>query len=157
GFVRDWMLAAPFDSTGGIGYTRSYEPEMKVDLAAVYKGKQDAEARWQLHRSDEPYGVINLNKTLANPKAAAAYPFVALESPTEQPVDIRLGTPNAIRVFLNGEQVFAFEEYHHGARVDQYLAHGKLKKGRNELLVKVCQNEQTEEWAQEWQFQLRIC
>src|SRR5262249_10811632 len=44
GFVRDWMLVAPFDSTAGIGYTRSYEPEKKVDLAAVYMGKQGAEA-----------------------------------------------------------------------------------------------------------------
>ncbi|HMF15246.1 MAG TPA: hypothetical protein VKE94_23185, partial [Gemmataceae bacterium] len=26
GFVRDWMLVAPFDSTAGVGYTRSYEP-----------------------------------------------------------------------------------------------------------------------------------
>jgi hypothetical protein len=157
GFVRDWMLVAPFDSTGGVGYTRQFEPEKKVDLATAYKGKQDAEARWQFHCSTDPYGVIDLNKALAKHKGAAAYAFVALESPAERTVDIRLGTPNAIRVFLNGEQVFAFEEYHHGARVDQYAARGKLKKGRNELLVKVCQNEQTEDWAQEWQFQLRIC
>jgi hypothetical protein len=42
-------------------------------------------------------------------------------------------------------------------REDQYLARGKLKAGRNELLVKVCQNEQSEDWAQDWKFQLRIC
>jgi hypothetical protein len=32
-----------------------------------------------------------------------------------------------------------------------------LKKGRNEILVKICQNEQTEDWAQTWDFQLRVC
>jgi hypothetical protein len=32
-----------------------------------------------------------------------------------------------------------------------------LKVGRNEILVKVCQNEQKEDWAQLWSFQLRVC
>jgi hypothetical protein len=157
GFIRDWFLVAPFDSAGGVGYTRKYEPEKNVDLAAVYKGKHNAEARWKAHCSTHPYGVIDLNTALAKHKGAVAYAFCVLESPAGKAVDIRLGTMNAVRVFLNSEQIFAFEEYHHGMREDQYLARGKLKAGRNELLVKVCQNEQSEDWAQEWKFQLRIC
>jgi hypothetical protein len=157
GFIRDWMIVAPFDSTNGAGYTQKYEPETKVDLSAVYKGKKGEEARWKSHCSTDSYGVVDLNKALAKHKGAVAYAYTVVESPDERTLDIRLGTPNAIRVFLNGKQVFAFEEYHHGARPDQYFARGKLKKGRNEILVKVCQNEQKEEWAQEWQFQLRIC
>jgi len=31
-----------------------------------------------------------------------------------------------------------------------------LKPGRNALLVKLCQNEQVEDWTVEWEFQLRI-
>ena len=34
---------------------------------------------------------------------------------------------------------------------------GVLKQGRNEILVKICQNEQNDNWAQSWGFQLRIC
>ncbi len=157
GFIREWMLVAPFDSTGGVGYERVYEPEKKVDLAAAYKGKNEAEARWKEHRSADPYGLVNLNKALAKHKGAVAYAFAVVESPEERKVDIRLGSTNAVKVFLNGQEVFRYEEYHHGIRVDQYVAHAKLKAGKNELLVKICQNEQTEEWAQEWQFQLRIC
>ncbi len=41
-------------------------------------------------------------------------------------------------------------------RLDQYAAKGTLKKGRNEILLKVCQNEQTEEYAQVWMFQARL-
>ena len=33
----------------------------------------------------------------------------------------------------------------------------KLKKGKNALLVKACQNEQEQTWTVEWQFQIRIC
>jgi hypothetical protein len=41
--------------------------------------------------------------------------------------------------------------------MDQHVGRGKLRTGRNEILVKVCQNEQPEEWAQVWSFQLRVC
>lgn len=157
GFIREWMLITPFDSTGGAGYARAYEPEQKIDLAAVYPGKQGAEARWKAHRTADAYGLVDLNKALAKHKGAVAYAYAAFDSPEDRPVDIRLGCATAVKVFLNGKLVCSHEEYHHGVRMDQYVGRGKLRAGRNELLVKVCQNEQTEEWAQSWQFQLRVC
>ena len=51
----------------------------------------------------------------------------------------------------------AQEEYHRGMFFDQYIFRANLKQGENTLLLKVCQNEQTEDWAQVWAFQLRIC
>jgi hypothetical protein len=47
--------------------------------------------------------------------------------------------------------------YHANGALDQYIAKGQLKQGKNAILLKICQNEQTEEWAQLWQFQLRVC
>jgi hypothetical protein len=52
--------------------------------------------------------------------------------------------------------VFAREEYHRGMNLDQYRMRGKLKAGKNVILIKICQNEQTEDWAQRWQFQFRV-
>ena len=60
-------------------------------------------------------------------------------------------------IFLNGKQLFAREEYHHGNPFDAHAGKGVLKKGENVILLKVCQNNQREEWAQTWQFQLRVC
>jgi hypothetical protein len=40
--------------------------------------------------------------------------------------------------------------------IDQYLADFELKKGTNRILLKICQNEQNEPWAQDWKFQFRI-
>ena len=73
------------------------------------------------------------------------------------PVQVRAGSTNALKVFVNGKEVFAREEYHHGTRMDQHVGRGTLRAGRNEILVKVCQNEQTESWAESWGFQLRVC
>jgi hypothetical protein len=41
--------------------------------------------------------------------------------------------------------------------MDQYVGRGKLRKGANEILIKVCQNEQKDDWAQSWGFQARLC
>jgi hypothetical protein len=157
GFVRNWALAAPFDSTEGKGYARLYPPEVAVDLEAIYPGKKEEKVRWKLNATTDLYGVVNLNKVIGKHKGAAAFAYAEIDSPEERPVELRAGCITALKVFLNGKQVFAREEYHHGMDMDQHIGRGTLKKGRNEVLLKVCQNEQTEPWAQEWQFQLRIC
>lgn len=157
GVVAKWMLAGPFDSTKGAGFAAVYEPEKKVDLAAKYQGKGGVEVVWKKHITPDPYGKVDLNKALEKHKDAVAYAFAVVDSDAERPVEIRFGCISAVKVFLNGRPVFAREEYHHGDRFDQYVARGTLKAGRNELLVKVCQNNQTEQWAQAWTFQLRLC
>ncbi len=157
GFVRRWMLIAPFDNTGEAGYARAYPPEEVFDPAATYKGKGGAEARWRPDATKDPYGVVDLNQVLGRQKGVVAYACAEIVSPEERPVQVRVGCINAVKVFLNGKPIFGREEYHHGMYLDQYVASGTLKAGRNELLLKVCQNEQSEVWAQEWRFQARLC
>jgi len=156
GIVTKWMLVGPFDSTKGAGFTKAYEPETKVDLAAKYRGKNNAEVTWKPHVATDPYGKVDLNKALEKHKDAVAYAYTVVESEKERPVEFRFGCICAIKVFVNGKELFAREEYHHGERFDQYVAKGTLKAGKNEILVKICQNNQTEQWAQAWQFQFRI-
>jgi hypothetical protein len=157
GFIQKWHLIAPFDNSGEKGFGVVYPPEKKVDLAAVLEGKGGTKARWSEHTTSEPRGLVDLNKVLGKQKAAVAYALATVVSPAERPVRVRFGCCNAVKVFLNGQQIFFREEYHHGQEVDQYIAAGKLRAGRNELLLKVCQNDQSEEWAQNWMFQVRLC
>ncbi len=157
GFVKQWHLVGPFDNSKQNGFEVAYPPEKSVDLKASYKGKDGKEVRWSSTSTTDPYGLVDLNKALAKHKGAVAYAFAVVNSPAARPVEVRVGSITALKVFLNGKQVFAREEYHHGTEVDQYVARGQLKKGRNELLIKVCQNEQTEPWAQAWGLQARLC
>jgi hypothetical protein len=157
GFLQQWLLLGPFDNTGGAGFQRVFPPEKHVDLAATYHGKGGATLRWVGHRTADPYGVVDLNKALGRHKGAAAYAFTAVSSPTRQAVEIHAGSDNAVKIFLNGKEVFSREEYHHGMEMDQHVARGTLRPGRNEILIKVCQNEQADDWAQNWAFQLRVC
>jgi hypothetical protein len=157
GVVRHWHLITPFDNKKQAGFTVVYPPEKGVDLSANYKGSDGKEARWKTYTTDDPYGIVDLNKVLGKQKGTVAYAFAAILSPKERTVEVRAGCINACKIFLNGKEIFAREEYHHGMLFDQYRARATLKAGRNELLIKVCQNEQTEPWAQSWSFQVRVC
>jgi hypothetical protein len=157
GFILDWKIVSAFDNKGGIGYEAAYLPEKELVPGATYKGKNGADTKWVSHVTEDAHGVVDLNKVLGKIKGVVAYAHVVVDSPREQPVQLRAGTMNAVKLYLNGKQLFGREEYHHGISPDQHVGIGTLKKGRNEVLVKVCQNEQTENWAQEWKFQLRLC
>jgi hypothetical protein len=157
GVVSTWQVIAPFDNSGETGFKTVYPPEKAVDLKATLKGKGGVDIRWSETTTSEPYGVVDLNMVLGKHKAAVAYAFAVVNSPEERPVEVRVGCINAVKVFLNGKEILAHEEYHHGMRLDQYTARGTLKKGRNELLLKICQNDQTDVWAQSWTFQARLC
>jgi hypothetical protein len=90
-------------------------------------------------------------------KSAVGYAAADFFSESDRPAEIRIGCKNGWKVWLNGELLFARDEYHRGAKLDQYKLPCQLKKGKNTILVKCCQNEQTEQWTVEWEFQLRVC
>ena len=157
GFVTKWHLVAPFDNVKGVGFDRVYPPEKGVDLTASYDGKEDGKVAWVPYQTKGAQGMVDLNAGLGKFKGAVGYAYAVVESPEERPIEIRTGCITSLKIWLNGKQVFAHDEYHHGMRLDQYAARATLKKGKNTILVKVCQNEQKDAWAQVWQFQLRLC
>ena len=104
-----------------------------------------------------PFGLVDINKIGGPLHGATYFGFTAVSSPVERPMEVRAGSNNAVRIWLNGKEIYFREEYHHGMEMDQHVGKGTLKVGRNEILIKVCQNEQTDSWAQLWSFQLRVC
>jgi len=156
GFIQNWYLAAPFDNTRKIGFKEVYPPEKGIDLKAGYEGKAKAKASWVAEVTRDPEGKMDLNKVLGKQMGVVGYACALIDSPVEQPVQVRVGTFNALKIYLNGKEIFAREEYHHGMPFDGNIGTGTLRAGRNEVLLKVCQNEQTENWARSWIFQARL-
>lgn len=156
GFVTKWYLAAPFDNTEKSGFDVAYPPEKGVDLKATYKGK-DAGVKWMAHETDQKFGIVDINEAIDKHKGAICYAYAEFHAEEARDVELRLGCINGNKVWLNGELLTANHVYHANIFVDQYSAQGRLKAGKNTILVKVAQNEQTEDWAQRWQFQLRVC
>ncbi|HTU26923.1 MAG TPA: hypothetical protein VMF30_16065 [Pirellulales bacterium] len=155
GFLTHWQVVGPFDNVGGVGFAAVYPPEKKIDLAAKYDGKGEP-VHWLEAEASDEMGHVDLNKALGTHKGAVAYAYAEFTSDRDQPVELRLGSANANKIWLNGKQLAEFKIYHSFTTMDQYVGRGELKRGVNQILVKLCQNEQTEEWAAEWKFQLRV-
>lgn len=157
GFLMDWNLIGPFDNTGKKGFPIAYPPERELDFKSKYPGKGGAECVWKHSTTSDEYGVVDLNALLGKHKGSLCYAEAEFTMDRDTPAEIRLGCVTAWKLWLNGKALFEREEYHRGFVIDQYRVPCTLEEGRNVLLLKVCQNEQTEEWAQRWQFQLRLC
>ena len=156
GFLMTWNIIGPFDNTKRAGFETVFPPEKEVKLDSTYDGKTAA-VKWQPFETKQEYGKVDFNKPLGMLKEATAYASTTFISETDRDAEIRLGCKNGWKVWLNGELLFGRDEYHRGAQLDQYKLKCHLKRGANLILIKCCQNEQTEQWTVEWEFQLRVC
>jgi hypothetical protein len=155
GWVSEWQVIGPFDSAGGAGFANVFAPEQAIDLQGEYDGKS-GKVRWQPLTTTNDFGLVDLNKPLGSLKGVAGYAYAEIAADKARVVELRLGCKNAWKVWHNGKFLFGRDEYHRGMEIDQYRLKTELQPGKNAILVKVCQNEQTEEWTKEWEFQLRI-
>ena len=112
--------------------------------------------KWQDFRTTGDYGLVDLNKPCGALKEVTGYAYTEFYADKARPVELRLGCKNGWKVWLNGKLLFGRDEYHRGMEIDQYRLAGELKPGKNTILVKLTQNEQTEKWTVEWEFQMRI-
>lgn len=156
GFLSSWKIIGPFDNRDESGFAVAYPPESEIDLDAEYEG-QLGPVRWQEIATADDFGIVDIAEQIENYKGSVMYATTTFQSPDDQQVDLRLGTPNAWKLWVNGELVFEREEYHRSSRMDQYRVPVSLRKGPNRVLLKICQNEMTQDWAQRYQFQLRVC
>jgi hypothetical protein len=163
GCLVRWKVVGPWDNAGKKGFHAVYPPETQTEFsfAESYQGKpKDGKPRtvaWIDHVSDNTFGLADLNKVLGREKDVVAY--VAAEFLSDRPRDVQLWITcdDASKIWVNGRLAAEFEVYHAGAQFDQYTARASFRQGRNLILAKVCQDAQTQDWAEAWAFQLRVC
>lgn len=155
GFLADWKIIGPFNNKEGVGYAAVYPPEAEINPSAEYEG-QLGTVKWEAIDTADDFGIVNIAEDVKNYKGSVMYVLATYRSESAKPVELRLGTPNAWKVWVNDELQFEREEYHRSTQMDQYRVPVELKAGDNTILLKLCQNEQTQSWAQKYQFQLRV-
>jgi hypothetical protein len=161
GFVAKWQAVGPFDNINQSAFDTIYGPEEDaiagVNLSTrLYAGKSSQQVGWRPLETTQDDGAVDLNAPFENSKGAIVYAMADFRCASELECEVRIGSPNACKVWVNGQSAISREVYHAGTQIDQYTAPVKLKAGSNWVLVKICQNEQTESWAQDWKFQLRF-
>jgi len=160
GFVSKWQIVGSFDNTESKGFDVEYGPEGDlpvVNLKATYLDTVQDRARWIVTETDSDTGIFDFNKLIGEEHDQIVYAHTVFLSLLEGPAEVRIGTPNAHKIWLNGKLVMSNEIYHNSTAIDKFVSDVKLVRGRNQVLVKLCQNNQTQRWAQDWKFQLRFC
>ena len=141
GFITEnaWSIIGPFNNTEGIGYNEVYIPEdaMQIDTAAKYDGV-DGQIGWEKRTDDTFDGFVDLDKIFESKiNWVTAYARTTVTAPDERKAQIYLGSDDQAKVWLNGEEVFAYSESR-SAAMDQNTIPVTLKAGENSLLVKTC-------------------
>ncbi len=122
-----WQFLGSFTGKNkDAAFKKDWGPEKKVDLAKEHDGK-----KWE----PREYGDGKVH-TVAIPENSAAYFYRTVTSAKAQEVMVSLGSDDAIKVFLNGKQVFA-NNASRGPAPDQDKAKLALAEGENHLLLKI--------------------
>lgn len=161
GFINHWHIVGNFNNKDEGGFDVAYGPEKKlgeINVAEdIYEDLNGDKVSWSPCTTIDPTGVVDLVDKIGPIKGVTAYAYATFNAAEAREVDIRVGCINAHKVWVNGELVMSNEVYHNGMSADKFSSSANLKEGENVILIKVCQNEQREPWAQDWQFQVRVC
>lgn len=158
GFINRWYLLGPFDAPAFTGFSKAFPPESNVDLAASYPG-QSSRIHWQPYQTADRLGQTNLVQVIGPVKEAVGYAYAEVHSPTDQDIQLRCGADDNMTVWINDQRVFGRNQWLNGTRLDRFSAPCSLRKGKNRILVKMCQGPQHKNPAvpNNWSFQIRFC
>jgi len=141
-----WKIIGPFDNKNG--FEKNFPPEKEIKLNKVYHDKNQ-DITWRTHQDDFKDGFINLKQMITNSDWSVAYGFIYVESPDNRYAQFRIGSNEAVKVWLNKKEVWRFNGVRY-AVLDDNIVNVQLLKGRNAVLIKVCNR------TLDWGFYFRI-
>ena len=134
-----WYFAGPFDNPDKKGIDVKYPPEKEVDLKATFVGKNDKKFGWQEFKGFELGKILDLKMIIPEDNNdAVIYLYHEFDATEAGRLPISLGSDDTMSVFFNGTRILN-ENREQPAAPDQFFTQLKLKAGKNQLLLKVCQ------------------
>jgi len=138
-----WLLSAPFDNTRG--FITRYPPER----SSSYTGRQLLKEGWRHPEDGCSDGYIDLMKHHQKHNWSLGYGLIGLRSPGQREAQLRIGTNDAVRLWLNGEEVWRINMARDAA-IDNDIVSVVLRPGLNRVLIKICND------INEWGYYFRV-
>ena len=144
-----WYLIGPFDDTSFTKHGVVYPPELGVKLDETYPGKNGRMASWQ-KIGDAGWNSVSL-KRFGSPEFndyAIGYLYREITAVADANVDFEMGSDDGLKLWLNGKLLIDANAKRPLNPEDHQITL-PIRKGRNELLVKITQEQGG------WEFQMR--
>ena len=127
-FIQDWQVCGPYRQAGIIGAVALFD-------IAFGPEKAGEAAQWKaMPRGD----VANLSGAFPDEMNCVAYLKTRIVAPEECDAALLLGSDDGVKAWLNGAVVHS-NNVDRGLVADQDMAPIRLKKGANELMLKITQ------------------
>ena len=152
GFVPEdaWYVIGPFENELGEGFDAQYPPEEDIEFDAEYEVAEGAvKVRWEKQTDGVDDGYVDFLEIFEPDQLTVAYAWTKVMAEEAGEVQLRTGSDDQMKVWLNGEEVISHELLR-AAQPDQDVVTVTLNEGENQLLVKVCNEEM------DWGFYLRF-
>ncbi|MCG3135322.1 MAG: hypothetical protein HMLKMBBP_02903 [Planctomycetes bacterium] len=144
GLVRDWWLLGPFDNERGAKFKEKQSVEQKIDFGASFLGKDQRKLAWRRVPVKQTLGYVDLDALMNPNDQAYAYVAAFVKSETEQDAAVRVGSDEALKVWVNGAEIVS-RDIRRTMGFDQDVAGVRLAAGWNVILMKV--HDQTGSWG----------
>ncbi|MFW6108352.1 MAG: PQQ-binding-like beta-propeller repeat protein [bacterium] len=146
-FLQEWLVLGPFPNEDQKGFGTVYPPETEpVELRRTYRGT-DGPVRWRRVTAEE--NAVRLHKLLEPSEFGVAYAACWVHSPRSRAASLEIGTDDGCKVWVNRKLVFSLLE-ERAAEPRQNIVPIRLRRGANELLLKI------EQGQEDWEFYVEL-
>jgi hypothetical protein len=137
GFITSWWVIGTFPNEKNGAFGKAFFPEKEVDLerGGEFEGEKLA---WKKAETDEIPAKISLSEYFSKNQFVTSYAYTELNAPEDMPILFLAGTNDGCEFWVNGEKLFETDE-ERGCEVDGDRLETTLKKGKNQVLLKVLQ------------------
>jgi tetratricopeptide (TPR) repeat protein len=130
-----WKICGPFREYNKSGFDYAFPPEKEIKLAATYKSSGN-QVSWKDGQDKHRDGHLNFLDMMNQSSFTAAYALIYVNSPDERKVQIRIGSDETCKFWLNDELIW--QHYiKRGAVVDRDIVTVILHSGYNKVLLKI--------------------
>ncbi len=149
GFLVHWWLLGPLPNPDNRAFDRAFIDETGVPDVTAPVRVGNRTLRWREYRVFDPQGVVVLNDFFSDNDWVACYAYTEFTVEQEMDAELRIGSDDSVKVWLNGKLVHQFGGMR-GLSIDQDRVRVRLQKGVNRLLLKVTQG------GGGWEFCVRL-
>jgi hypothetical protein len=143
-----WKICGPFRDFSRSGFEHAFSPENDQKLTSTYKNNS-REINWIDGQDKHIDGHVNLVDIIPQNAFATAYAMIYIKSPDERNVQIRMGSDEACKFWLNDKVIW--QHYiKRAAVVDRDIVTVVLHPGYNKILLKITNTDL------DWGFYFRV-